>query len=239
MTCLTPFIPSTVSGMSLVTGCAVMLTLTLVTQSSLPINSLERRLNSSFTGHAGVVSSRVKVTSPGSRMTRSLMKPQLTMSSPKSGSMTLRSASRTSASFEPSGAEVMEGEDSDAWRQGAGPRRRDHARPPTRRPSEEPGADADAAREKRARAGDRARGSRRTGDGDGAGGHRHRAAWSCAVGDARVVPRERRDREDKAHPLSWLRARYTESSSILRPAALASDFWISSTRSPAGFCPVV
>ena len=89
------------------------------------------------------------------------MKPQLTMSSPKSGSMTLRSASRTSASFEPSGAEVMEGEDSDAWRQGAGPRRRDHARPPTRRPSEEPGADADAARE--------ARGARATARAEAAG----------------------------------------------------------------------
>ena len=111
MMCLTPLRPSTASGMSLVTGCAVMLTLHDLAHSNAVTNCFDRRSNSSLTGHAGVVSSRVNVTSPASDTRRSLTNPQLTMSSPKSGSMTLRRAFRTSASLLPSGADVMDGDD--------------------------------------------------------------------------------------------------------------------------------
>ena len=131
MMCLTPLRPSTASGMSLVTGCAVMLTLHDLAHSNAVTNCLDRRSNSSLTGHAGVVSSRVNVTSPASDTRRSLTNPQLTMSSPKSGSMTLRRAFRTSASLLPSGADVMDGDDDDACaRIETGPRRVEVVRRP-------------------------------------------------------------------------------------------------------------
>ena len=113
MTWRTPRRPSIESGMSFISsaGRAVMTRFTDSTQSISEMNALLWRSNSSFTGHAGVVSSSVNVTSLPSRITRSLTKPQFTTSSPKSGSMTLRRAANTSASFEPSGADVIGGEE--------------------------------------------------------------------------------------------------------------------------------
>ena len=111
MMCRTLRRPSTVSGASFVTSCAVIATLHDFTHGTAVTCCFESRSNSSFTGHAGVVSSSVNVTSPSSVMRRSFTNPQFTTSSPKSGSMTLRSASRTSASRDPSGADVMDGEE--------------------------------------------------------------------------------------------------------------------------------
>ena len=111
MMCRTLRRPSTVSGASFVTSCAVIATLHDFTHGTALTCCFERRSNSSFTGHAGVVSSSVNVTSPSSVTRRSFTNPQFTTSSPKSGSMTLRSASRTSASRDPSGADVMDGEE--------------------------------------------------------------------------------------------------------------------------------
>ena len=128
MTCLTPRMPATVSGTSLVTGCAVMFTFTEVHHSMSPTKPFDSRSNSSFTGHAGVVSSSVNDTAPSARTVRSLTKPQFTTSSPKSGSITLRSAASTSASLEPSGADVIEGEEGEACARGVA-RTRGRSRP--------------------------------------------------------------------------------------------------------------
>ena len=98
----TPLNPGGASGTSAMAdfGAAVMITSTSSTHSNRFTNSFESLLNSSFTGHAGVVSSSTNATSfPSSEIFNTFTKPQLTMFSPKSGSMTFFNASRTCCSF--------------------------------------------------------------------------------------------------------------------------------------------
>jgi len=90
------------------TGREDIVTSTLSTHGRALTFSLHSRSNIALTGHAGVVSSTVKETEPPST-TRRWTKPQVTMSSPKSGSTIWRRASNTSPSREEGAAEVTAG----------------------------------------------------------------------------------------------------------------------------------
>src|SRR5207302_1529521 len=74
---------------------AVMRTSTPVTPGSSPTASSACDLKRSRTGHAGVVSSKVKVTLPSALTSSSLIMPRLTTSRPRSGSLMCPSTSRT------------------------------------------------------------------------------------------------------------------------------------------------
>ena len=90
--------PSTEDESLAAAGAAVSSTATFSTHSSSPTYSVARRRNSSLTGHAGVVSCRVKETAPVSGVRRFLTKPHATMSAPRSGSWMRARAARTAAS---------------------------------------------------------------------------------------------------------------------------------------------
>src|SRR5256885_2239822 len=74
---------------------AVIRTSTPVTPGSSPTASSACDLKRSRTGHAGVVSSKVKLTLPCALTSSSLIMPRLTTSRPRSGSLMRESASRT------------------------------------------------------------------------------------------------------------------------------------------------
>src|SRR5712691_13274638 len=74
---------------------AVILRSTAVTPGRSPTSLLAIVWNRSRTGHAGVVSSKVKLTRPSAPMTRSLIMPRLTTSRPRSGSWIADSTVRT------------------------------------------------------------------------------------------------------------------------------------------------
>src|SRR5229473_6274763 len=74
---------------------AVILRSTAVTPGRSPTSLLAIVWNRSRTGHAGVVSSNVKLTRPSPAMTRSLIIPRLTTSRPRSGSWIAERTLRT------------------------------------------------------------------------------------------------------------------------------------------------
>src|SRR5438445_10714111 len=80
---------------------AVSRTSTPVTPGSSPIASSACDLKRSRTGHAGVVSSKVKLTRPCGLTSISLIMPRLTTSRPRSGSLMVASASSTCCELGP------------------------------------------------------------------------------------------------------------------------------------------
>ena len=83
------------SGRPAVRTAAVISTATEVTPATRETTSRACASSFSLTGQAGVVSSMAKLTAPAWSTVRRLTKPRLTMSLPRSGSMTARNASRT------------------------------------------------------------------------------------------------------------------------------------------------
>src|SRR5260370_22826782 len=83
---------------------AVIFSSTAVTPGRSPTSLLAIVWNRSRTGHAGVVSSNVKLTRPSAPMTRSLIMPRLTTSRPRSGSWIAASTPRTWSAL---GGEVL------------------------------------------------------------------------------------------------------------------------------------
>ena len=82
-------------------GCAEKVTSTSVTHPSAPTAALLSCSNCALTGHAGVVSSSSKLTSPPSATWRFFTNPHATTDMPKSGSITASSALSTCASLDP------------------------------------------------------------------------------------------------------------------------------------------
>src|ERR1700730_2324474 len=76
---------------------AVILSSTMVTPGRSPTSLRASVSKRSRTGHAGVVSSNVKLTTPSGPTSRSLIMPRLTTSRPRSGSWIAASAARTSS----------------------------------------------------------------------------------------------------------------------------------------------
>ncbi len=100
-TAITFFTPGTgtrpPSGTAAVRTAAVISTLTDDTPGTAATSACACACSRSFTGHAGVVSSIANATAPASETSRRFTNPRLTMSFPRSGSMTPRSASSTAA----------------------------------------------------------------------------------------------------------------------------------------------
>src|SRR6266851_6657222 len=98
ITCLTPgSIWSGLRPLKADRTLAVIFRSTAVTPGRSPTSFLAIVWKRSRTGHAGVVSSKVKLTRPSPPTTRSLIIPRLTTSRPRSGSWIARSTPRTSS----------------------------------------------------------------------------------------------------------------------------------------------
>lgn len=98
--------PSTAGGGG---GAALIVTSTEPAHGSAVTAAVAARRNSSLTGHAGVVSSRVNATSPRAVRVNPFTKPALTMSTPRSGSGMVARAARTAAA-----------RGSEGWKEGRG-----------------------------------------------------------------------------------------------------------------------
>src|SRR6266487_1769898 len=98
ITCLTPGMAGSCGRpLKAARTLAVILRSTAVTPGIPATSSCAMVWNRSRTGHAGVVSSNVKLTRPLSVMARSLIMPRLTTSRPRSGSLIAERTLRTSS----------------------------------------------------------------------------------------------------------------------------------------------
>src|SRR5712664_2535987 len=96
ITCLTPGIAaSRARPLNAARTLAVIFRSTAVTPGMSATSCWASDWKRSRTGHAGVVSSNVKLTLPSSLIARSLIMPRLTTSRPRSGSLMAERASRT------------------------------------------------------------------------------------------------------------------------------------------------
>src|SRR5437762_1847166 len=97
ITCLTPGIAGSRWPLKAGRTFAVISRSTAVTPGISATSCLARVWKRSRTGHAGVVSSKVKLTRPASSIARSLIMPRLTTSRPRSGSLIADRTDRTSS----------------------------------------------------------------------------------------------------------------------------------------------
>src|SRR6266851_2275091 len=98
ITCFTPeMAPDRTAPLKGTRTLAVMRRSTAVTPGISLTSLLASVSNRSRTGHAGVVSSKVKLTLPSPLTARSLIMPRLTTSRPRSGSLMADSTARTSS----------------------------------------------------------------------------------------------------------------------------------------------
>src|SRR5919204_1191967 len=113
MTCLTPGIAGSWRPLKAAGTFAVIFTSTAVTPGRSETSWRASVWKRSRTGHAGVVSSNVKLTRPSSPMARSLIIPRLTTSRPRSGSLIAERTSRTSSLLGTEDHRRAQGQDGD------------------------------------------------------------------------------------------------------------------------------
>src|SRR5204863_5333672 len=112
ITCLTPGIAGSRWPLKAGRTLAVISRSTAVTPGISATSCLARVWKRSRTGHAGVVSSKVKLTRPASSIARSLIMPRLTTSRPRSGSLIADRTDRTSSLLGTENHRGTQGQDS-------------------------------------------------------------------------------------------------------------------------------